>query len=182
MANPLRRWLRRVKYGDDVIIVSGLPRSGTSMMMKMLEAGGMAPMTDNLRAADEDNPRGYYEFERVKRLESDQDWLEQARGKAVKVVSALLRHLPQDYPYKVVFMRRDIREVLASQQQMLLRRGKPTDRIVDSRMASLFEKHLAQIERTINGCPWFEVLYVRYDRVLGDPARGGFVMGLQDAV
>ena len=139
------------------------------MMMKMLEAGGMAPMTDNLRAADEDNPRGYYEFERVKRLESDKDWLEQARGKAVKVVSALLRHLPQDYPYKVVFMRRDIREVLASQQQMLVRRGKPTDRIDDARMASLFEKHLAEIERTINGCPWFEVLYVRYDHVLDDP-------------
>jgi hypothetical protein len=152
-----------------ITIVSGLPRSGTSMMMMMLEAGGLEPLTDNLRTADEDNPRGYYEFERVKQLKSDKTWLSQAHGKVVKVVSALLSHLPSDHCYKVLFMRRDIDEVLSSQHQMLLRRGKPADRGNDGRMATLFEKHLVDIEKKIADSPCFEVLYVRYCDVLEDP-------------
>ncbi len=82
-----------------LIIVSGLPRSGTSMMMKMFEAGGLEPFVDNIRKADPDNPKGYYEFERVKQLENDKTWLPEARGKVVKVVSALLKHLPPKYVY-----------------------------------------------------------------------------------
>jgi hypothetical protein len=76
---------------ETITIVSGLPRSGTSMMMKMLAAGGLEPLTDNIRAADEDNPKGYYEFERVKQIEKDRDWLEDARGRVVKLISALLK-------------------------------------------------------------------------------------------
>jgi hypothetical protein len=87
-------------YKNTVNIVSGLPRSGTSMMMKMLEAGGMEALTDNIRKADIDNPKGYYEFERVKQIKEDQAWLDDAKGRAVKMVSMLLLDLPEGYNYK----------------------------------------------------------------------------------
>ena len=107
-----------------IVIVSGLPRSGTSMMMKMLEAGGIPLLTDSIRQADEDNPKGYYEFERAKKLpDGDTAWLKEARGKAVKIIAALLMELPQGYTYQVLFMHRNIQEVLASQSKMLARRG-----------------------------------------------------------
>ena len=98
-----------------ITIVSGLPRSGTSMMMKMLEAGGIPIVQDGIRTANTDNPKGYYEFERVKQLpKGDTAWLADSHGKAVKIISALLKHLPSDYEYKVLFMRRDLDEVTAS--------------------------------------------------------------------
>ena len=115
-----------------VTVVSGLPRSGTSMMMKMIEAGGIAPLTDKIRRADDDNPKGYFEFERVKKMpDGDTAWVEDAQGKAVKVIAALLEYLPQEYTYKVLFMRRSMDEILASQKQMLIRSEKPTDEISD---------------------------------------------------
>ena len=125
-----------------ITIVSGLPRSGTSMMMKMLEAGGMQVLTDHIRTADEDNPKGYYEFERVKQIEHDQAWLPDAQGKVVKMISALLKHLPSSYTYKVIFMRRNIDEILASQKQMLIRRGEPTDVVSDEKLTELFDRHI----------------------------------------
>jgi hypothetical protein len=152
-----------------ITIVSGLPRSGTSMMMKMLEAGGIPPLTDKIRTADEDNPKGYYEFERVKQIEHDQSWLEDAKGKAVKMISALLKHLPQGYTYKVIFMRRQIEEILASQRQMLVRRGEPTDTVSDEKMAELFRGHLKQIQTWIDESPNVEVIYVSYNEILEDP-------------
>ena len=109
---------------EPVFIVSGLPRSGTSLMMMILNAAGIPPLTDYERNADEDNPRGYYEFERVKKLkDGDFGWLENAQGKAVKVISALLTYLPEGYTYKVIFMRRELSEILASQRKMLINRG-----------------------------------------------------------
>jgi hypothetical protein len=152
-----------------ITIVSGLPRSGTSMMMKMLEVGGIPPLTDKIRTADEDNPKGYYEFERVKQIEHDQAWLEDARGKAVKMISGLLKHLPQDYTYKVIFMRRQMEEILASQRQMLVRRGEPTDTVSDEKMAELFRGHLKQIQTWIDESPNVEVIYVSYNEILEDP-------------
>jgi LPS sulfotransferase NodH len=153
-----------------IIIVSGLPRSGTSMMMKMLEAGGIPPLTDEIRTADKDNPRGYYEFERVKKLdEGDVAWLDQAGGKAVKVISALLKHLPSGYTYKVIFMQRSMAEILASQRQMLIRRGEPTDTISDEKMTGLFSKHLGQVQTWIAEQPNVDVLYVSYNEILEDP-------------
>ena len=106
---------------DPIIVVSGLPRSGTSMMMGMLEAGGLELVVDGIRAADEDNPRGYYELERVKDLAKaeDKSWLITLQGKGVKVISLLLQHLPEAYNYKIIFMRRSIAEVLDSQSKML---------------------------------------------------------------
>jgi len=152
-----------------VTIVSGLPRSGTSMMMKMLQGGGMEVLTDGVRTADEDNPKGYYEFERVKQLEHDQSWLEDARGKAVKAITALLKHLPPDYTYKVIFMRRKMEEILASQKQMLIRRGEPTDTVGDDRMADLFRQHVEQVEAWLAKQSNIEVLYVNYNEVLERP-------------
>jgi hypothetical protein len=153
-----------------ITIVSGLPRSGTSMMMKMLEAGGMEVLTDEVRTADIDNPKGYYEFERVKQIETDQAWLPEAQGKVVKMVSALLRHLPAAYRYRIVFMEREMDEVLASQQQMLIRRGEATDRVSDERMAQMFRLHLQQVRDWLAGQPNVEVLYIHYSDVLAHPA------------
>jgi hypothetical protein len=155
----------------DVVLVSGLPRSGTSMMMKMLEAGGLAVLTDHIRTADEDNPKGYYEFERVKQLEHDQAWLEDARGKVVKLIAALLKHLPADYRYKVIFIRRRIEEVLASQRAMLIRRGEPTDDISDERMADLFARHVELVEAWLAEQPNIDVLYVHHHDTLANPAE-----------
>jgi hypothetical protein len=154
-----------------IVVVSGLPRSGTSMMMKMLEAGGMQVLTDEIRTADEDNPKGYYEFERVKQIESDQGWLPDAQGRVVKMIGALLQHLPPGYSYQIIFMQRNMEEVLASQRRMLVRRGEPTDRISDERMAALFEKHVEQVMSWIAERPEMEVLYVHYSDVLEQPAK-----------
>lgn len=154
---------------ETITIVSGLPRSGTSMMMKMLEAGGLEALTDNIRTADEDNPKGYFEFERVKQIENDKAWLEDARGRVVKLISALLKHLPPSYNYKVIFMRRAMPEILASQRQMLIRRGEPADAVPDDKMAAMFEKHVAQVESWLAAQPNIQTMYVSYNEVIKDP-------------
>lgn len=156
---------------EPIIIVSGLPRSGTSMMMKMLEAGGFAPLTDKIREADKDNPKGYYEFERVKQLDKgDVAWLAETQGKVVKVISALLKHLPADYKYRIIFMRRNMPEILASQRKMLIRRGENADDMDDAKMAQLFEKHLQSTIHWIENQPNVSVLYVHYSDMLTEPA------------
>ena len=152
-----------------ITVVSGLPRSGTSLMMNMLEAGGISPLVDNARAADEDNPRGYYEFERVKKLKQDQAWLPSARGKAVKVISALLAQLPAGESYRVIFMQRNMAEILASQRRMLERRGEPADKISDAEMAALFERHLKQVTGWLAAQPNMTVMYVDYRRLIASP-------------
>ncbi len=153
-----------------ITIVSGLPRSGTSMMMKMLEAGGIPPLTDKLREADDDNPKGYYEFERVKKMDKgDLDWLPDAEGKAVKIISALLKYLPSDYEYKIIFIRRHIDEILASQRKMLVNRGEDADKMDDTQMADLFAKHVRATEQWIADQPNISVLYVHYSDILSDP-------------
>ena len=93
------------------------------MMMKMLEAGGVKLLEDNKRCADEDNPKGYFEYEKVKNLQKDSTWLSIARGKAIKIISMLLYHLPPVYRYRIIFMQRAMDEVLASQKRMLARRS-----------------------------------------------------------
>jgi hypothetical protein len=168
MKNLLQKILGRSQT-PTITIVSGLPRSGTSMMMKMLEAGGIPPLTDRERTADADNPKGYFEFERVKQLDKgDSDWLPQAEGKAVKVISALLKHLPDGYRYKVIFMERHMAEILASQRKMLVRRQEDVDKTDDAQMAALFEKHVAEIKQWLDAQPQFEVLTIHYSNVLQD--------------
>jgi hypothetical protein len=171
MRNFLRSFLKQNDPGF-ITIVSGLPRSGTSMMMKMLEAGGIPPYTDHIRTPDDDNPKGYYEFERVKKLpEGDTAWLPDAKGKAVKVISALLEHLPAEYNYRVLFMQRKMDEILASQTQMLIRSGQPTDKVGDEQLAEMYEKHLAKVNGWLAAQANFSVLYLDYNQMLVDPEK-----------
>jgi hypothetical protein len=153
-----------------ITIVSGLPRSGTSLMMKMLAAGGLPLLIDHNRPADEDNPHGYYEFERVKQLErGDLGWLATARGKAVKVISALLPHLPPTYSYRVIFMEREIDEVMASQRKMLARlQPAEMDVAPDEEMAALLEHHLRTTRAWIEQQSHLTAHYVSYHKLMQD--------------
>ena len=154
---------------DDIVIVSGLPRSGTSLMMKMLEAGGIDPLTDNLRKADPDNPKGYYEFERVKKLPLDKNWISQARGKAVKVLAELIKHLPGDEHYLIIFMMRDLDEIIESQKKMMVRRDEDPDSIGDAEMKDLLRKYLVSLKKLVNKNRNMEVLYISYNELMEDP-------------
>jgi hypothetical protein len=153
----------------NIIVVSGLPRSGTSMMMKMLAEGGLEIVTDALRTADDDNPNGYFEFEPVKQLtEGNTQWLDGARGKVVKVISALLENLPAQYHYKVIFMERPLQEVLASQKKMLANRAEDS-KTGDAEMEEQFRKHLAAVKYWLARQPNIEVLYMDYIKMLASP-------------
>lgn len=153
----------------EIVVVSGLPRSGTSMMMKMLEQGGLQVVTDSLRTADDDNPNGYYEFEIVKQMPSGQTaWLDGAQGKVVKVISALLEYLPAKYHYKVIFMERAIGEVLASQRKMLSNRQEEAT-VSDAEMQEQFQKHVAAAKYWLARQPNLSVLYVDYNKMLAAP-------------
>lgn len=159
-----------------VYIVSGLPRSGTSMMMQMLHRGGLPALTDQVRTADEDNPRGYFELERVKQTSDDASWVEEARGKVVKLISRLLFDLPHGASagvrYKIVFMRRDLDEVLRSQRKMLDHRGEDSTASDDGEMKELFVSHLEDVEAWLRSREDIEVLFVNYNRMLQEPAKG----------
>src|ERR1700678_1911729 len=145
---------------DFVTIVSGLPRSGTSLMMQMLQAGGMPLLTDGRRAPDEHNPRGYFEDERVKHSRTDLSWLEEARGNAVKVVHLLLSHLPTDRNFRVIFMLRDLEEVMASRRVMLHKQGRTAAALDDAKLAGIFAKQISLVRQWLLERPNFEVLYV----------------------
>ena len=165
-------WFRRRRAGEPVVIVSGLPRSGTSMMMRMLEAGGIPIMTDGARSADVDNPKGYFEHERIKDLEreTDKSYLRAGRGKALKVISFLIPHLPDENDYRVVFMRRDLDEVLSSQDKMIQRLG-TTDAAADRE--AMKEAYRNDIVRTRLLCrkrPNFALIEVQYRATIEDPA------------
>jgi hypothetical protein len=154
---------------DHITIVSGLPRSGTSMMMRMLEAGGMPALTDQVRAADADNPRGYYEFEPVKRTKHDASWLPGARGKAVKMVHLLLYDLPATETYRVVFMRRNLAEVVASQAAMLQRTGKQGSSLPSEQLIRVYEDQLRKVLTWLAGQRNFQTLEVDYNAIVTDP-------------
>ena len=170
----LYRLCRTIRYGEPVIVVSGLPRSGTSMAMQMLAAAGVSAVTDGVRQAGEDNPKGYFEDERVKDLHkadedgNDRGWLREARGKAVKIISFLLKDLPETNNYKVIFMRRDLAEVLASQQKMLDRRGEANE-IEDEKMLELWKDHLWKVNYLLKHADHLESLEVPYKDVVADP-------------
>jgi hypothetical protein len=152
-----------------ITVVSGLPRSGTSLMMQMLSAGGVPPITDNIRGADESNPRGYFEFEAVKKLRTDNSWLELARGHAVKIIHALVRELPTDgrFEYRVLLMKRSIEEVLASQRAMLARQGKSS--ADEATLARVYAAQLEELERWVRAQRHFSCLPVAHQRVLEEP-------------
>jgi hypothetical protein len=160
---------RRLRYGRPIVVVSGLPRSGTSMAMKMLEAGGLSVVTDGLRTADEDNPKGYYEDERVKDLHQvgDKTWLRESRGRVIKIISFLLKSLPADNNYRVLFMHRNLKEIVASQNKMLARRGEKND-TSDERAIALLDEQVRDARFFLRR-PQFEVLELNYRETLDGP-------------
>jgi hypothetical protein len=153
---------------ENITVVSGLPRSGTSMMMRALSAGGLPALADGQREADEDNPHGYFELESVKRTVRDGSWIAEARGKVVKVIARLLTDLPAGERFKIVFMRRDLDEVLRSQRKMLERRGEPPGP-PDEEMRRLLLGHVLETEDWLRTRPEMETLYVSYNRMVADP-------------
>ncbi|HWZ82955.1 MAG TPA: hypothetical protein VNW47_10035 [Terriglobales bacterium] len=152
-----------------ITIVSGLPRSGTSLMMQMLVAGGMTPLSDGERKADTDNPRGYLEWERIKQLPKEPSLIAEAEGKVVKVISQLLLSLPDDHEYRVVFMQRPLPEVLKSQDEMLRRRGTSEGGGDTSAIEDAFQRHLIEVNRWLNGKGNVRTLRVHYHRTLREP-------------
>lgn len=172
MLPSVRRWLRRRRYGTPVYVVSGLPRSGTSMMMRMLEAGGIAPFSDGARSADIDNPEGYYEFRRVMDLEKDPEksWVRDARGRALKVISFLLRHLPDDNAYRIVYMRRHLDEVLRSQDKMLDRLGNAAPGADLEAMKEAYRNDIVAARLYARKQTFMEMIEVQYAETLADPA------------
>lgn len=165
---------------EPVTIVSGLPRSGTSMMMRMIAAGGIPALTDGVRAADADNPHGYFEFEPVKRTKQDPSWLGQARGRVVKMVHLLLMDLPAGYDYRVVMMHRDPDEVIASQRKMLERAGRPSGD--PGVLRRVFAAQMDGVRRWLEASPHVRALDVSYNAMLADPraeaARVATFLGL----
>ncbi len=155
----------------NITVVSGLPRSGTSMMMSALSAGGMPLLIDGLREADRNNPKGYFEYEPVKKLsKGNTDWINLAQGKAVKIISALLEFLPEGYEYRIVFMERDIEEILASQRKMLVRSGViEKNPISDESIRESFQSHLNQVKSYLAENDWLQVIFVSYNQVLQNP-------------
>ena len=151
-----------------ITVVSGLPRSGTSMMMRMLEAGGIPALTDQERSPDEDNPNGYYEFEDVKSIESYGQWIDKAPGSSVKMVYSLLKHLPTDRDYRVIFMRRHTDEILLSQKKMLERNGIATD-IADDVLKMMFERELNQFYAWLPSQTHLKLINVSYNELLANP-------------
>jgi len=160
----------RIDLKNSVIVVSGLPRSGTSMVMSMLEAGGLPLLKDGIRKADDDNPKGYYEFERVKKLrEGDVAWLPEAQGKVVKIISYLLLSLPETYTYRVLFVRRKLSEIIASQRKMLIRRGEDPDKVSESELTGILSKHLDQVDAWIADQSNVERIDIDYNRMIQEP-------------
>ena len=172
MTSTLVRTYRRIRFGEPLIVVSGLPRSGTSMTMQMLESGGLDIATDGIRKPGEDNPKGYYEYERVKDLEkeTDKSYLKKFRGKTIKIISFLLKALPETNNYKVVFMRRNLDEILASQTKMLKNRGEASESS-DEEMLELYQNHLWKVNYLMKHRSCFEFLEVNYKDVVENPRR-----------
>lgn len=154
---------------NSVIIVSGPPRSGTSLLMQMLAAGGVPVVTDAQRRADASNLRGYFEDERAKRLAEDAAWVSMHPGEAIKVVSPLLPFLPGDCRYRVLFLHRDLDEVVASQRAML-RRDNAEDDASDARMKAHLRAHLQETWNWLCANPSSRELLVFHRELVQDPA------------
>jgi hypothetical protein len=171
MLESLKRVFRK-QQGEPIVVVSGLPRSGTSMLMKMLDAGGMAIMTDSERVADIDNPKGYFEYERVKDLEkeTDKSYVREGRGKVLKVISFLIKDLPDDNDYRVIFMRRNLDEVIASQNKMIDRLGTEDSTAAEDAMKEAYRNDIVRTRLLCKNRPNFELIEVNYKRTIEEPA------------
>ncbi len=152
-----------------ITVVSGLPRSGTSMMMQMLAAGGLPILTDGIRPPDANNPHGYLEFEKVKSLPRDQSWLGAAEGKAVKIISPFLIYLPNNFDYKIIFMDRHIDAVLKSQADMLTNLHPNAPGPNPNLLMPVLKQQREKVRNWVVQQPNMELLLVQYRRVLADP-------------
>jgi hypothetical protein len=140
------------------------------MMMRMLEAGGLPVMIDHLRVPDQSNPKGYYELEAVKQMQKGNTrWISEGRGKVVKIISALLEFLPPEYQYRIVFMQRNMSEILASQREMLIRQGEQADKVGDDDLAGLYQNHLTRVTEWLADRPNIQVIYLHYNQILENP-------------
>ena len=171
MQSFLKKYLLKKSSQKTITIVSGLPRSGTSLMMQMLEAGGMDILTDGIRKTDKNNPRGYYEFERVKYLDKDNSWLNLCKGKVVKIVSILLYDLPNDENYKIIFMKRNLQEILASQRKMLNNLQQAEDNLTDEQFVDEYKNHLQKLMAWLNQQNCMKVLYISYNEIIQNPEK-----------
>ena len=136
-------------------------------MMQMLAAGGIEPLCDDARRPDVHNPRGYFELEAIKRLASDATCLDSAAGRAVKVVSALLPELPRDRAFRVIFMHRDLEQVLASQARMLA--GTAEGERPDAELRGALARHVEKVVRFVDAAEHLDVLHVQHAEVLASP-------------
>ncbi len=170
MLGFLKRAFRQ-QQGEPIVVVSGLPRSGTSMLMKMLDAGGMEIMTDSERSADIDNPKGYFEYERIKDLEkeSDKSYVREGRGKVLKVISFLIKDLPDDNDYRVILMRRSLDEVLASQNKMIQRLGTEDSTAAEEAMKEAYRNDIVRTRLLCRNRPNFELIEIHYKNTIEDP-------------
>lgn len=159
------------KERDFVAVVSGLPRSGTSMMMRMLVAGGFPPVVDHERAANDDNPHGYFEFEPVKALTEDDSWVARSKGQVVKVIYKLVYDLPIEVPYRIVFLQRDLGEVVASQEKMLEREGLDPNAVDRDLMIKLFQGEVFDFQKWARAQRNIEILFVDYSTIVGQPEQ-----------
>jgi hypothetical protein len=168
--------LRRKLFGRDrgkaIVVVSGLPRSGTSMMMRMLDAGGLPILSDGERTADVDNPKGYFELERIKYLEkeTDKSYLREGRGKAVKAISFLIKDLPDENDYRVIFMRRDLDEVLTSQEKMIDRLEQDDTSAEREAIKEAYRNDIVRTRLLCRNRPNYELIEVHYKAAIDDPA------------
>ena len=171
MLDSLRRKLFGGPQGDPIVVVSGLPRSGTSMMMRMLEAGGVPILSDGERTADIDNPKGYFELERIKNLEkeTDKSYLREGRGKALKAISFLIKDLPDDNDYRVIFMRRDLDEVLTSQEKMISRLEQGDTSAEREAMKEAYRNDIVRTRLLCRNRPNFELIEIHYKMAIEDP-------------
>ncbi len=153
-----------------IIIVSGLPRSGTSMLMQMLKNGGMEILCDKVRQADEENPKGYWEYEKVKTLANENSWLISEKGKGVKIIAQLLKYIPSGPDYKVIFMERNLEEILWSQEKMLnkMNRKDTTDQSI---LKAGFSRQLEEVKSWLRNSGNIETLYLSYADVIENPTQ-----------
>jgi hypothetical protein len=156
-------------HSDFVTIVTGVQRSGTSLMMRLLEAAGMPVLTDNVRLPDADNPNGYYEFEAVKQVRQDPRWVPRARGCAVKMVYRLLHEMPREFDYRVIFMRRDLQEIVRSQTSMLKHHESALATQDEARIIMLFSNEIIRFEQWVAQQRNFRTLYISFRGVVYTP-------------
>lgn len=154
---------------NDIIVVTGLPRSGTSLVMQILQSMGIDLFTDNKRSPDQSNPRGYFEHELVKTIEYDTSWIKKVEGKAIKIVSPLLVYLPNNYNYKIIFMDRVLDEIVQSQEKMLLVNGVPNPQIEPEVIKQIFIKDLKQAWSWIRELSHSESLEISHSKLLKKP-------------